>query len=87
MTAADMRARTLRGAAQPQTFPNRVQVRDANNAQRTLNGKFAGGLPSPAHQGREGTWVGYASENSSLVWLDGDDAPVAIKGSALIILS
>lgn len=67
---------------------NRVRIVNEFSAPRTVRGKFAGGLPRPEHQDREGTWVGFApgSLDGCLVLLDGEREPTYFLGTHVVRL-
>lgn len=64
----------------------RVKIVNELSAPRTIRGKFAGGLPRPEHQDREGVWVGFApgSLNGCLILLDGEREPEYFLGCHVI---
>jgi hypothetical protein len=59
----------------------RVRVVTEENAPRTLNGKFAGGLPAPKIQGKEGLWLHFQGLGGSMILMDGEDEPRYIPGA------
>jgi hypothetical protein len=64
----------------------RVRIVCERTAPRTINGKYAGGLPALRERGREGTWTGYSGPSHCTVILDGETEPRTFLGSHVLTI-